>query len=437
MPLPWPAIDAPLASEPGRPDSTPLTAEDRAILDLERGHVVGHTCKVVVLGEGAPTAEALRGEIARRIEAAPGLRWRLTGSADAPAWVVDEEFDLARHVVDARVDEPLERTSLTPFVARAFAQRLPRDRPLWHMDVVPLADGGGALVWRIHHALADGATVMRYARSVLWDEPGETAPSTPRGGSRHGADEDRRRGHLAQFVRREFGRTHGASPFDAPLDGRREIAFASCPLAALHDAAKRVGGSTLNDAVLATVAGAIGAWVRRHGGGPREMRVKVPVSLHRIGDDPGNRDSFFVVALPLGEPDPIARLDATRAATAIRKHEHDAEHLDALHKRLARVSPALERLCERLERGGRSFGINVSNVPGPRGALSVQRAPVRELYSIAEIGEHHALRVAVVSAGDRLYFALCADPTIVEDLAAIADAIEEQAAALIWTASPA
>jgi diacylglycerol O-acyltransferase len=158
------------------------------------------------------------------------------------------------------------------------------------------------------------------------------------------------------------------------------------------------------------------------------------VSLHHLGDDPGNRDSFFVVSVPLGERDPLARLLATHAATAERKHEHDAEEMDALLKRLAGTSPALERLCDRLERSGRSFAVNVSNVPGPRAALSVLGAPVREVYSIAEIAEHHVLRVAVVSAAGRLHFGLCADPTAVDGLATIAADIEAEAAALVSAA---
>jgi WS/DGAT/MGAT family acyltransferase len=235
-------------------------------------------------------------------------------------------------------------------------------------------------------------------------------------------------------MRREFGSSRRRSPFDSPLGGRREVAFASADLRAVHDAAKRTDGATLNDAVLATVTGALGAWVRRHHGSLGELRVKVPVSLHHLGDDPGNRDSFFVVSVPLDERDPLARLRATHAATAERKHEHDAEEMDALLKRLARTSPALERLCDRLERGGRSFAVNVSNVPGPRAALSVLGAPVREVYSIAEIAEHHALRVAVVSAAGRLHFGLCADPTAVDGLATIAADIEAEAAALVRAA---
>jgi hypothetical protein len=53
-------------------------------------------------------------------------------------------------------------------------------------------------------------------------------------------------------------------------------------------------------------------------------------------------------------------------------------------------------------------------------------APVDALYSIAEISERHALRVAVVSHGDTLSFGICADPVIVEHVQTIADGIEAE-----------
>ncbi|HEX5146577.1 MAG TPA: wax ester/triacylglycerol synthase domain-containing protein, partial [Conexibacter sp.] len=110
-------------------EAVPLAPEDRAILALESDTIAGHTCKVVVLGAGAPAAGALRETIARRLTAAPLLRCRLGGTADAPAWVDDERFDAARHVVAADVTDVLDAAGLRAEVARLFAQRLDRDRP--------------------------------------------------------------------------------------------------------------------------------------------------------------------------------------------------------------------------------------------------------------------------------------------------------------------
>ncbi len=421
----------------------PLAHEDRAILELESATIAGHTCKVVVLDGPPPDLAALRAAIGERIAAAPLLTRRLGGPADAPAWVVDEGFDPTRHVVAEPGAAPLDAAALRTAVARLFAQRLDRERPLWRIDALPLADGGAALVWRIHHALADGTAAMRYAPALLWDAGG-AAPSAPAAAPAHdprapAADDDRRRAHLARLIARELTNL-SHPPHRAPFDGRvgtaREVAFATVPLAPLHDAAKALGGATLNDAVLTVVGGGLRRWLETHHGHLRAVRVRVPVSLHHAGDDAGNRDSFFAVAVPLGEADPVARLHAVRAATQACKEDHDAETLDALLHELARVSPRLERFAERVEAGPRAFALNVSNVPGPRAPVSVLGAPVRALHSLAEIGERHALRVAVVSLADRLCFGLCADPAIVHDVETIAAGTEAEAAALVAAASP-
>ena len=420
--------------------AVPLSAEDRTILELESGAVAGHTCKVVMLGAPAPSVEALRGSVARRIDAAPALKRRLSGPARQPVWVDDDRFDIAAHVVAAEgvgsADELRER------VAELFAERLDRDRPLWRIDVVPLAPamsgiGDTAVVWRIHHALADGTTAMRFADAMLWDAAGPPRAEPHRAHRpATAADQGRRQAGLAAFFRHEVALGAGRSPFDARIGSGREIAFASAPLRPLHDAAKRICGATVNDAVLATVAGSLRGWLQHHHGRLGGLRVKVPVSLHH-GDDAGNRDSFFTLELPLGEPDPVARLRAICGATAERKEDHDAETLDRLMRELARASPALERFGHKLESSPRAFALSVSNVPGPGGPLTVVGAPVQAVYSIAEIGERHALRIAVVSACGDLRFGFCSDPAIVHDLGRLALGVESEVSALMHAAGPA
>ena len=409
-------------------EAIPLGPEDRTILELEGPTVAGHTCKVVSIGTGAPDLAALRSSIATRLPAVPQLTWKLNGDDADPAWIVDDAFDLDQHVTAAELDTP----DLTEVVARRFEQRLDRSRPLWHMDLVP-TDEGAAIVWRIHHALADGTTGMRFAREVLWDvEAGAAAASTTKATSHadHAADDERRRQHLAGFLHREFARSRTRSPFDGRIGTRRVIAFAAVPLQPLHDAAKAHCGATLNDAVLSVVAGALRRWVLAHHGELGEVRVRVPVSLHHEGDAALNRDSFFSVALPLNEPDPLRRLRIVHDETRERKEDHDAETMDELLERLGRMSPRLRDLARQIEGSPRRFAVNVSNVPGPRSHVRVLGAPVERLHSIAEIGERHALRVAVVSMAGTLGFGFCADPAIVEDLDAMARGVEVETQAL-------
>ena len=413
-------------------DPTPLAPEDIAILDLESETVAGHTCKVVVVGEGAPDVGALRRSVASRLERAPALTTRLGDLAGEPAWVPAEGFDPGDHVVAVEGGRPLDHAGLRTQVSELFAQRLDRDRPLWRMDVASLEGGRSALIWRVHHALADGTTTMRFADAVLWDAAGEEAAGATH--PHHPDDHGRRRAHLAAFVEREFAESRHRSPFDGEIGTTRRIEFASAPLGELHAAARELDGATVNDAVLAVVAGALRRWVTEHHGPLGRVRVRVPVSLHHEGDDAGNRDSFFTLPLPLNEPDPVARLGAVHAATSARKRGHDAEEREDLLDRLASASPRLRGLCERIEASPRRFALSVSNVPGPRVPVAVCGAPVDSVHSLAEIGERHALRIAVVSVADTLCFGICADPGVVDGVEALARGVEEEATALIEAA---
>lgn len=428
-----------------------LSPEDLSILALETATVAGHTCKLIVLA-GAIDPDRLRASIASRLEPALPLRMSLGELDGKPCWRQSPSVDLAAHVVVGD-DQPLDPAGLRAAAARIFEQRLDRGGPLWRIDVVPrLTDGGSALIWRLHHALADGATAMRIARLALWDE----APN-PAGG--HPSPND---GHPNPDGGRPVGRSAGAaatsaaarhrrlaglraaareaphwhrSPLDGDIGGQREVAFASVELEGLRHAARAVG-ATLNDAVLTVVAGGLRGWLEARHGRLGPIRVKVPVSLHGPAaggsdeDTLGNRDSFFCLDLPLSAADPLARLREVSRETRLRKESHDAQQIDALMARLGRV-PQLRSFAERILTHPRSFALNVSNVPGPRQPISVLGTPVSGLYTLVEIRAHHALRIAVISLVDTLNFGFTADPTLLPDVTALAAFVQADAARLV------
>lgn len=430
----------------GDPDvqERPLEAEDLAILALESPTIVGHTCKVVVT-RGRVGREDLVDRLGRRLALAPLLRCRLDEPLDGRYWVPDPDFDPARHVSVHRGDGSLDRDALLGVVAADFEEHLDRSRPLWHMTMVDLDDGGTALVWRIHHALADGTTANHLASLLLWDveggaEPGtrperraEAPAMTTALAEAHAADDARRRLHLAGFLHREYARQHGGSPFDGVVGRRREMGLGSAPLDALHRAARAVDRATVNDALLAVVAGGLRRWLEQQHGAVHDLRVRVPVSMHHEGDDASNRDSYFFVDLPLHEPDPVERLRLVRRATAERKADRDAAELEQLHRELASV-PQLRALVARIEDSPRRFSVCISNVPGPREPVTVLGSPVGGLFGFAEIGEHHALRITANSGVGRLSFGFCADPELVPGVQAMAAAAQAEADALIVAA---
>jgi diacylglycerol O-acyltransferase / wax synthase len=425
-----------------------LSAEDLSILALETETVAGHMCKIMML-DGPLDLGLLRSSIGERLHRAPELSMCLREVGGEPWWVPDSQVDLTAHVVGSDVAGAVDEARFLAAVAGIFAQRLDRSRPLWRIDVIPqLATGGSALIWRIHHALADGMTAMHMASAVLWDpEPGggrgAAGPGPrPRPPVSAGPAAHHRLGGLLAAAR-EAPQPWLRSPFDGHIDALREVAFTSAGLAELRRVAAATDGATVNDAVLAVVAGGLRRWLEAHHGHLGAVRVKVPVSLHgpplAPSDDarqPGNRDSFFCLDLPLGPADPLERLAAIRRATRVRKQDHDAQHLDALLRELA-GTPRLRRFAERVLAHPRSFALNVSNVPGPRHPVQVLGMPVHAMYTLAEIREHHALRIAVVSLAGTLSFGLVADPTLLPGVGHLASDMQAEAAALTAHLPPA
>ena len=426
-----------------------LTAQDLQILKLEAGAIRGHTCKVLILERSGerplPTIAQLRNSIAARLDAAPRLRKRLVQTplrVANPAWVDDPDFEIERHVVAVPADAGADGQTLRETVARLMTERLDRSRPLWRIDVMEgLEDGSMALIWRIHHSLADGSSCMQLASEALWsDQPG-VAPTAFSGWSPEPCPgtlgllglglRDRvlalgRREPAPHVpvspdaVRRELGHDATLTPFAIAAGRGRRVAFASARLAELKSAGKAIDPAvTVNDVVLAAIAGGVRAMLRCTEASPERIRVKVPVSLH--GDahdhdhDVGNRDSYFCVDLPVHEADAAERVLAISRETQERKLRHDADLLYRLgrHPFVAHwaTSP-------------RAFTFNVSNVRGPSNRVYVGGAAVRELHSLAEIAQSHALRVAVVSMNGELFFGLLADRDAAADVDLLAESIE-------------
>lgn len=428
-----------------------LGTEDAQILKLEGGAVRGHTCKVLVLerfgGRPFPTVEALREHVNARLDAAPRLRQRLVGTplrVANPVWLDDPGFDIARHVTRVETGGPVSRGGLEQIVARLMTDRLDRSHPLWHLNVVePLEDDLMALIWRIHHCLADGATCVRLGSAVLWSEDPDqvSSPSSnwrPDAGPgpvglfavglldrAHRARRHQRRSRqrLPSFltsqtvIKRELARSAALTPLAHGVGSARNVAFALAPLGGCKRAGKAIDETvTLNDVVLAIVAGGMRAWLEQGLGPVDGIRAKVPVSLHRgVEDDSfGNRDSYFFVDLPVAQADPAKRVLAINRETRERKLGHDAETLYRL---------GLHPFITQWAMSPRVFTFNVSNVRGPTNDVYVCGARIRELYSLAEIAQRHALRVAVISAAGTLFFGLCADRDAIKDLHVLADGL--------------
>jgi diacylglycerol O-acyltransferase len=289
----------------------------------------------------------------------------------------------------------------------------------WQVDPEPgatrlLATGVGSRLRDLGGAVSSGARAA--VSPTRWRDTGRDLAALP------------------GTLRRELWPLGADTAFDRRIGGDRELAFTSCSLADLKRIEHSVGGgATVNDVVLAMVAGAIRRWLGTHERPMETMRVQIPVSMHHRdedGDALGNRDSFLFCELPISEPDPRARLEAINAETKDRKEHHDPDELYSFFHSLSHIRP-LYKVASGLASGPREFALSVSNVPGPREPVSLLGAHVAELYSVAEPADRHALRASAISLAGRMGLGFCTDPGAVPGVTDLADGLDASLAELL------
>jgi WS/DGAT/MGAT family acyltransferase len=176
-------------------------------------------------------------------------------------------------------------------------------------------------------------------------------------------------------------------------------------------------GVTLNDVVLATVAGALRRYLSRHGDvSSGEVRAAVPVSMRDGTSSLGNQVSFWLLPLPVAEKDPEKRVAAVHAATSRRKQAAHARGIYSLLKLADAVTPAALDAGVRVLEQLRPFNLLVTNVPGPPFPLYLNGARLLAAYPSAPHFETQGLGVALLSYHGRLHWGFLADPSAVPDL---------------------
>ena len=429
-----------------------LSLDDAQILRLESPVIKGHTGKVLILAPdsaGEPlSVPRLRERVSERMDGFPRLSQKVAEPRlrlGRPAWVEADDVDLTWHVAEPGHADPLSDEELRAAIGELLSERLDHTRPLWRFDVLPLTGGRAAIVGRIHHAMADGVSAIKLTAGLLWDSHVETpnphaaapaagtakeAPAKPTPAA--GAAEERILVRLPSALWREL-RPGRDTTLDQHIGPAREVAWSSFPLERL----KRIGhnapeGATVNDVVLAVVAGALRRWLPEAGGIAQDLRVQCPVCLHAQAEEKGelgNRDSFMNVDLPIAEPDPQERLRLINTETSERKLDHDADALYAFFHALSRFRP-LYKGVTRLTAGPREFALSISNVPGPKERAVILGHAVEQFCSFAEPADRHALRISVVSLEGELAFGLCSDPEAISKLDGLRGALGDSIAEL-------
>jgi WS/DGAT/MGAT family acyltransferase len=436
-----------------------LAPLDLAFWNIESPEHPMHLGALGVFTAHSPTAGAHAADLlAARAAAVPGLRMRIRDAWEPSRLLRPLSFGGATREPYAGFD-PLDHVVLhaptDDFQAdagRLMQCPLDRERPPWEAHVLPGQDGVSfAVLFKFHHALADGLRALTLAAALM--DPMDLPAPRPR------RPEEPRSGLLPD-VHRLPGRVRGAlSDVGRALDigasvavsslgvrsspalacepsGTRRTAGAVVDLDDVHRVRKSVGG-TVNDVLIAVVAGALRRWLDERGDGSEGVapRALIPVSTRRprTAHPQGNRLSGYLIRLPVGDPDLLGRLDTVRTAMDRNKDAGPhrgagavallAEHVPALGHRLG---GPLAAQAARLW-----FDLLVTSVPLPGIALRLGGHELTAVHPYAPLAQGHALAVAVSTYRGRVHYGLVADAEAVPDLDHLAAAVSEEVKALL------
>jgi WS/DGAT/MGAT family acyltransferase len=461
-----------------------LTTLDASFLYLEEETTAMHVGSLMrfQLPKGGFDYERLVDLVSARIAGVPRYRQKVRdvpGHLANPVWVDDEDFDVTYHVRRSALPKPGSEQQLLDLVARVQVRALDRDRPLWEVYLVEgLADDQFAIVTKTHQALVDGINAVDIGQLIL--DPTERVPGLPadtwtaepepsdvdlvigavtdlvqRPGDvvdavLGGLGEVRaaglrvagQLGRVASVVAHTAARPAPTSPLNGEIGSARRFVTVATDLAdyrAVRTRLTRPGEDdiTINDVVLATVAGALRHWLLTRGEPVRPsttvsamvpLSVRDEVGLTRLG----NSVQAFVVRLPVGEPNPAMRLH--QVAYAMRAHQDTGRAVGAealvglagfapptLHSLGARVANAMSR---------RMFNLVVTNVPGPQQPLYAAGARMLASYPVMPLAKGQAVSIGLTSYDGGVYYGLNADRDSMPDLDVLAQCLVDALAEL-------
>ena len=223
-----------------------------------------------------------------------------------------------------------------------------------------------------------------------------------------------------------------SSPYNVDIGPHRRFAWVRASLADVKAIKKSLGG-TVNDVVLAAVAGALRRHMDRRGAKREQpLRAMVPVSV-RSEDERGslgNRVAAMMAPLPVNEEDPQRLLATIAAAMQGIKRSGQAVGAQVLTELSGFAPPTLMAQGSRLVSTKRLFNVVVTNVPGPQFHLYLLGSELRDIYPMVPLARGQALGIAIMSYNGRMNFGLLGDWDALADLDELAEELQGSLAEL-------
>jgi len=422
--------------------------------------------------------------IGSRLALVPRYRQKIRevpGRLGLPVWVDDPDFDLTFHVRRSALPAPGSDADLRELVGRLLSRQLDRSRPLWEIYVIEGFEGHRiAILTKIHHAMVDGLASVDIG-AVLLDttstprrvEADDWSPAPEPSGAalaaqavlenmlrpRSAVDALTRSARdlreVAGGVKRTLGgladalrtanRGRPVWALNGPIGTQRRFGMARTSLFEHRMIRRRhsAGGGSVNDVVLAVVTGALRRWLIARGEPifpDSVVRAMVPVSVRGRGGSSagstagvgGNRISAVFVELPVGDPDPVRRLQSIAAQMEAHKRMGRSAGTTAVVGLAGLTTPAMHEMGARLSSrlSSRLFNVVVTHVPGPPRPLYAMGARMRDMYPVVPLAHGQAVAIGVTSYDGTVCYGLNADRDALPDVDVLAEALNASLADL-------
>ena len=406
---------------------------------------------LLILG-GPLDLDKLEETIAQRFLAIPRFKQRVESRAGEYWWADDPYFDESRHIKRVRLPGKADQRELQRYVAQLASEHLDKARPLWQLHIVEDYQGGAAIIIRIHHAIADGMALVGMMLSVMdggdqraWTAHSKAEPpawlslpgikalqkslgvttdllneatalaANPAKTARIGAGVA---GELAWLL---LMPEDSWTRFKGKPSGNKRVAWTD-PIP-LHEV-KAVGkalGCTINDVLLASVAGALCQYLKDKGDPVKgvEIRALVPVDMRKSYEagQLGNKFGIVGVELPVGIESPLKRLyEVHRRMQALKQSLEPPVTLGMF----AVLGYAPQMLQDRLFNllTHRATAV-MTNVPGPQSPLYLGGAEIKQIMFWVPQSGDIGMGVSILSFNGMVQFGLITDAQMVPDPEAI------------------
>ncbi|WP_067810356.1 wax ester/triacylglycerol synthase family O-acyltransferase [Mycobacterium sp. ACS1612] len=419
-----------------------MSLADRVFLSSDTDVVHTHISGVPIFripGTVSDFVEDLMTRARSSAAVTPPFNYRVPARWPRRRWeIIDvRAVDFSAHVLRTALPSPGSMRDLETVIAHIHSKPLDRSKPLWELHIIDgLADGRIALCLKVHHALMDAMTLLKFMARTFSSSPNnvELQPIWALPPRSSACARPKRLGLARTFgvvgelllaawriLLEAWRRTDPAFaiPLRCPrsrlLNGllSRERSWAAIEFDArrLHDLARRADAS-LNELILAALSTVLRHYLSACGELPRRsLTAGVPASNRGPDADPRHDASgMILVNLFTDVADPAERLhNIIRSSRLAKEHVASMSRQAADRYAVLAMAPALLQAATGLSGRVRApFNVTVSNVAGPSTPQYLLGAPMDGLFAAAPIFPGQLLNLSVVSAAGRLGVAFTA-----------------------------